>query len=282
MKTLGLLSTLILMLGLAACAKKAEPQIDRITEAYRLIDAQRDDEAIALLEKVLQDEPNNREAKVTLASAYAHKAGFKIQAFWGMVDSARRKEIATLKLEGNPNSAPAKFIMYLRATLTFARAMENLPELDAKKYSYLEYGLGILDGIDPKEKKPSDHILSALYRLVIFKARVGWMYTASSFTAKDDKGQCNLIVERLADGVLDSARLLEKITFDLSYAFPKEQIELQNSRKRLASFTQNLALQLDTLGVIDDAFKITFKNGMMQRGLGELVQCSGDATTYEM
>ncbi len=63
--------------------------------AYRLIDAQRTDEAIALIEMALDKDPGNYEYKVVLASAYAHKAGFRIQRLISVMDHA--KEMSGIK-----------------------------------------------------------------------------------------------------------------------------------------------------------------------------------------
>lgn len=85
------LGSLAILVALVGCSNKKSTQSeDVILRAYRLIDEQRTDEAIDLLEECRKAQPKNEECQIVLASAYAHKAGIKIQKFVPLVNDANR------------------------------------------------------------------------------------------------------------------------------------------------------------------------------------------------
>jgi hypothetical protein len=70
------------------CGKKTNKneQDEVVLKSYRLIDSDRADEAIELLENHLSKDSTNNTYKSVLASAYAHKGGVKIQKFIPIVN----------------------------------------------------------------------------------------------------------------------------------------------------------------------------------------------------
>ena len=92
----------LLCLFSLGCSRHRAPETTSV-RAYRLIDAQRTDEAITLLEASLDKDPNNYDYKVILASAYAHKAGFRIQRLISVMDHI--KEMSAIK---DPEKLPVQ------------------------------------------------------------------------------------------------------------------------------------------------------------------------------
>lgn len=257
----------------SGCQQQTEPQITPVTESYRLIDLHRTDEAIDLLEKSYHDDPTNAEIRVALASAYAHKAGFRIQALWGVVGAATRNEIAHLNFENQPNHAASRAVGFLRSMMKIVRIIDAVPEVDAERISYAEHAIGLLDGMDQKVMRSSDHVLSALLRLLVFRSKAGWMYSSSAFAVQRG-GKCHVSVDSLSDRTVELARILERVTFDLDGAFPKQRKSLQNVRLQLAGFVRNSTRELDSVAVADEAFRAVFKTEVLQAGLGQWVECN--------
>lgn len=95
---------LVAMGIISGCKKKSEgPSQGIVLKAYRLIDENRDDEAIDLLESELKRDPKNSEIKFILASAYAHKAGFKIQKLVPTINQTYNlKKLSRKKIKEKP------------------------------------------------------------------------------------------------------------------------------------------------------------------------------------
>lgn len=96
-KMLMIGSALLATLGLFGCSGKKSHSESNLTFAYRLIDAHKDDEAIAYLEGQCPDDSDDVSCRVALASAFAHKADIKIQRFVPIITTT--KNIGSLNLE---------------------------------------------------------------------------------------------------------------------------------------------------------------------------------------
>jgi hypothetical protein len=138
-------------------------------QAYRLIDTARTDEAIALLEKNLETQPEDDELRLTLASAYARKAGFRIQTlipvFLAVKSSAdafqaeekNRKAVPSGEEESSIRSASTVFLQ----AKGLAEGFAYLPSIEENVIVYLDHAIHILEEV----KKPSQSL--ALYRGVL-------------------------------------------------------------------------------------------------------------------
>jgi hypothetical protein len=119
-----LLAATLAAAAVLSCARRPAREHDPVLQAYRLIDEQRTDEAIELLEGKLAEDPDNADYKVVLASAYAHKGGIKIQKLVPLINQAGK-----LKTKKKPNPAKsAKPATSGKNSTQDAREVPNLLE----------------------------------------------------------------------------------------------------------------------------------------------------------
>lgn len=173
MKYIISLSLLMVLLG---CQDAKKDKRDAALEAYKLIDADRADEAIVSLEEALKSDPSNYDYQVTLASAYAQKSGVriadlplivkKIKAYEDKTDEKSLKKI----IKNSKNEHEKKLFMmflYIRKFQYFVQVFGVLPGLDKDQIVNLKQALRILDSV--AELHDSERVLRMYYNVIYFK-----------------------------------------------------------------------------------------------------------------
>ena len=135
--------------------------------ALSLIDQKNYNDAIVLLNKRLETNPQDNEARLLLASALAGKNGIIMTRFIQLAKTLIGKG------QSRPLEGSSKW-QALEWQIKFARsAFEGIPELNSHSYSELHYALQVLrDGVS----SPGSYLFRAILRLGVFKYEVTHPY----------------------------------------------------------------------------------------------------------
>lgn len=171
--TFSLMAAALLGCGTKNDTQQSEP----VLKAYRLIDEQRTDEAIELLESSLVQEPANSEYKVVLASAYAHKAGIKIQKLVPVIiqsDKLKRMNVQIPEIGHNqqPNKAvnagALNIALLLNRFAGFFETYASVPIVTPDQATYLTHAIYLLNDVGAQIKQ-EDVLYRAVLEVVLFK-----------------------------------------------------------------------------------------------------------------
>ncbi|MGE0632500.1 MAG: tetratricopeptide repeat protein [Pseudobdellovibrionaceae bacterium] len=238
--------------GCGRLEKKSEsPQL----KSYKLIDAGRSDEAIVLMERELEANPENRSYRMTLASAYAHKAGFKIQKLlplikngkplpsWKSIQKANAKksktELATLKLS-----------WHLRNYLHFMETYRSIPDIHEDKIGYLRAAIETMQVLE----KPYPE--EALYRTVLNVLLLKYQIQNEILGKKKSQDTCKIDLSFIEDRIKSVGETLIDMMSDMEIVTPKKKKEYSELREDTVEVVFNAKVTLELMkfnGALSDA-----------------------------
>ena len=279
---------MIAILGFTtACAPKRKSEEKPLLKAYRLIDDQRTEEAIAYLEELLEKEPDNTDYKVALASAYAHKAGVRMQTLAPVVSAAKdandlgEKLMAGLNaLEGSDTKTIGTYIGDLieanQRLLAVVGLIKAIPNVDGTGIQYIHQGLTILDGIS--EIRPADAVYRAVLRIVQLKHDLVSNGFTETTAANALDATCVFDPTELRKVISRQSQLLSKIVGDIAIAQPSEAKRLSEVQTKLVEKATELTSRLASSNLTndDDPTTIEIKRALLNHGFGRLLKCGGE------
>jgi hypothetical protein len=287
-----LLAALVAAAG--ACARKeAKPQEDKLVTAYKLIDAQRDDEAILLLEneiaKTQVDSPYRRKLTVVLASAYAHKAGFRVQNFVKVMQVSKDNKIdfeaarTAFKSVDKAKQKTEAFDLFLGAIGVFFRNINAvtavyaaIPTIKPEHEQYLKFALDLLDSLGDKNISQGDAMYRAVVRVIYIKnyLAVHAGEVSDSDIAVDN---CQIDMAKITDK-LTTLKTLGVATYtDLSLANPSKAKGYRSSSEKFANSMSSLTQVNNLASMLDYASATVIKQTLVQNGLSDLLKCPTSA-----
>ena len=285
----GLLALLMIaLLAFAtACAPKKKTEEKPLVKAYRLIDDQRTEEAIAYLEELLAKEPDNADYKVALASAYAHKAGIRVQTLAPVITAAKNANDLGEKLMAGLNAlGPSDkktignyigdLIEANHRILAVVGLIKAIPDVDGTGIQYIHQGLTLLDEIE--KIRPADAIYRAVLRIVELKHDL----VSNGFT--DTKAvnaldaTCAFDPTELRKVIARQSQLISKIVGDVAIAQPSEAKRLSEVQTKLVEQATELTSRLASTNLTngDDPATVEIKRAMLNHGFGRLLKCGGE------
>lgn len=274
-----------IVLGILGCAdKKQNQRDDTVLNAYRLIDENRNDEAIQLLETSLQDDPSNYDYKAVLSSAYAHKAGIRIQNLIPAVQkSSQLKKInensklgASDTLGGKIDSGALVIAGMLGKFSGVLETYASVPTVDKTQSTYLIHAIYLLNSLGTGIK-PEDVIYRAVLEIVLFK-----YYLAEGFIGEfvepkvKDEVSCRLDLGNVNDSIIKIGKLLIDIFNDIGFANPKQAEDMKRLSTETSDSISSLTIATTTVTVIDEAANIFLKQTAIQNGFGKIIKCGGN------
>ena len=282
---LTILFMVTLEILIVGCGSQQATNEAPLTRAYRLIDAQRDDEAIEYLNKIIQNEPN-QDYQVALASAYAHKAGVKIQKFASLVgDSKKISELpqelqfsdnkekeTTYKVDDFANALSGLLIKFSKVLTVYAA----IPSVNSADSMYLEEAIKIMDSIE--KPRPSDGIYRVILRVVQFKHFVAQEMVGPIGNGHQTANGCVLDLKSINYSVVKLGRILVNILDDLTLAIPSKAKELAGQRAQIADKTFSLTLVVTGTSVAGEASNAFIKHIVVEESFGKLLKCKDGVT----
>jgi hypothetical protein len=277
---------LFFTLACFGCGHKNETQQENnILKAYRLIDEQRTDEAIELLENSLAEDPQNTDYKSVLASAYAHKAGIKIQKLVPAINQAEKlKKIDDKSAStAEPHSAIEKVnadALNIAALLGkfagFFEVYASIPLVSKEQGPYLSHAIYLLNDIG-NTIKPEDVLYRAVLEIVLLKHILA-ENLVGEFVASPtkDKQTCLIDIGSVNDTVVTIGKLMIDIYNDIGFANPQQAEAMKKLANETSDSVSNITIATTTVTVLDEAATIFLKQAAIQNGFGKIIKCGGN------
>lgn len=288
MTTKYLLALSLSVFVLTSCAKQNTSHEDITLKSYRLIDEQRTDEAITLIENELKNNPDNYQIKVVLASAYAHKAGFKIQKIipaFSVVEKLTKsnKYFQQSKedfLDSSDDSVEKEEDLkrskkLSTSILKFAHVVEifdSLPHFSDEQVVFLDYAISILDSLD-SELKSEDVVYRALLNTLKVKHKLNKNFYLKNNVTIADNPICKLDFEDLNANFQDIGLDLLSIMTDLERSNPDKEKELSDLKISFSNSLLNFNLIAKSINNLDDSTSLVLKQILFQANLGTFAKC---------
>ena len=220
-------------LSLGCSDKKAKEQSPPpLQTATQLIDQGRYDESIRILES---DRAPRDDSKVTtaLASAYAARAGVRVEDFWGFVIGYDRLLFAapssndTVPISIDVNSLPAGFS---RSTVDFLKNLnvnfaqvnsiiariKQIPYVPAERREDLNHAIGVLS----RTIQPGARLYRSVLSVIVLQSEFKDLAPNLNEWAKSNYSLCDEKLATIADLLVDVRDRLFWMTDDLAYAYP--------------------------------------------------------------
>lgn len=282
---LGILLSSIVLLG---CGQKSKHQADPVVESYRLIDDDRADEAIASLENLLtqeQDIEKLKTIKLALASAYAHKAGVRVQNLVKMLKQVGPLEkLEKSRKEQNLQSEPenmnelqlldyriSKFALSLRSASAVVDFYNSIPILESKEHiSYLKNAISILEDI--ADIKPEDALYRGILRIIIFKQQIAEMTVPTTQDFEPDQ-ECTPDLIGLSSKVDKIGKTAMDVLTDVSIASPKQVATYSKVRNEIYRFKTEFSA-LTTVTTTLEEISRSIRDSSIVKQLGIKLQCT--------
>lgn len=279
-----LLALLIMSYGLIGCGPKRDQNENTVLLAYRLIDENRTDEAIALLEKELSKDPKNTDYTLVLASAYAHKSGIKIQKLVPLFAHADTlKNLKQKWTSAKRGSAHSERINIFAANVArlFGQASavmatySAIPTIVPKNAVYLEHAIYLLNSLGDKLKQ-EDVVYRMVLEVILFKHIFAESLVGEFVRPKNmNEKSCSLDLAKINATTVTLGKLLIDIFNDIGFFQPKQA----KTMKQLAADTReaisNLTAANTSVMVLDELSNLFLHEMVIQHGFGKIVKCGG-------
>lgn len=217
MRRLIQLTFFVVTLSLLACQSKEEPltRESRLSKGHQLIDQGRWDEAIEYLTKLEQQDPHLH-VRLALASAYAGRAGVRIEKIYSFV-VVRNLQPTAVSLAAVRVDQKTQELM--QSLGRYAAQWEKIPEVKASGREDLTQGLQVL----ADQPEAGARLYAATLRVVLLKSVVNegllnWQVVRSQKICSD-------IVQPYYEWALQLLEHLIVISQDLTSAFPEKKAE---------------------------------------------------------
>lgn len=228
---------ILLLLSLLSCAQKEGPQTreQALSKGYTMLDHHQYDEAIDYFAQLAQKDPHYH-VKLAWASAYAARAGVKIETIYAFVTAKNTEVAVPLQIQGFSLDQQARDL--LKGIGSYAAVWNRIPSVNQAARSDLQSAVNILSN----DETPGVRLYSAALRAVILKSSVE--EGIQNWNLVNRKKICVRDIKPYWDWAL---RVLESITqfsVDLEGAFPSKK-EISEARLNLERLrAQALAVQL--------------------------------------
>lgn len=273
---------LILVLLIYGCSQsKPKSEESTLLRSYRLIDSDKEDEAIGLLSHELQvrdsqaPEGTDQSAeatqlRVTLASAYAKKAGLTIREIARAYDLAR--SLASFKISKenlvNPTENDQKVTDLSNLVLQEIRLIQTItviPKVEQDQQLYLYQSIRILNSIS--NLSPADLIYSVIVKVVYVRTLLeSNQIKAILPKIVKENNQCVAKLSEFRNYLQKATKILLSAYDNLATALPEKKEEILNSSRSLVELSSNL-------GTLNSAGVLVF--GLNQNKLNDLYRAFG-------
>jgi tetratricopeptide (TPR) repeat protein len=280
-----ILFVLVLSTLLTGCARKNKSE-DTVLRAYRLIDAQRTDEAIELLEQKLNEDPKNYDYKVVLASAYAHKGGFKVQKLVQAVSQIKGiGDLAAPKKHPEKGDSVTVRVDLAAEQLAFIFSQVNgflstyrsVPSITNEDAVYLVHAIYLYSELNERIK-PEDSLYRAALEIILFKHVLAEDFIGNFVEPKDKlTSACKLNIASINDNIVKVGKLLIDIFSDLAASNPDTAEQMRKSAAQTGEVVTDLTLTTTSLVAFDEASNVFLKQAVIQNGFGKIIKCDGDS-----
>jgi hypothetical protein len=255
LKPMSLVLSFVIFLTSCYTYVQREPGEARVDRAMHLMDEGRFDEAIAELKIVQEQNPSEKNSQL-LASAFAGRAGLRVEDYWDFVvgfkpwkdlevseelpvslfELQKLKETFGDKLSDEDRKKFLKLQEEFKELARLRKRVETIPSVSKEKRSDLTEGLRILSAAETR----GGRLYRAILGLVILKSSFEDGVTLATRWQSENFVVCSRTFPDLMDWVGTSFDGLQQILGDLGKAFPNEQSEMLDWQEQLKAHDQNI------------------------------------------
>ncbi len=254
----------VLFIATLSCQGQKASDRDPLADANQKIDRGDYDGAIAALEE-LQTRDTRPVVKSALASAYAGRAGLKIEKLWNFVKTLNSPPVTEESVKSSPDFLQSKDLISKNALIlgknseneldqlaksmaafqSYRQKIESLPYIALNKRHDLRRGAAVLKGAETK----GAHLYRAILNLVYLRSDLqdGFKYWEDVNTElkkldvgdrKNPKNKqilCSIKISEFQDWLVGQFEQVSEISDDIRFAFPskaKEMIAFDKSVKK--------------------------------------------------
>lgn len=266
-----------------ACSNKGRPRAtDVVSRAYQMIDAQQPNEAIRLLEKSLRDDPRNRDYKVVLASAYAHRAGFKVQKLVPILKKAQdfqrlQGETPTAGSDATTGQKVKALAFDAKSLISKAGALHDvfasIPAVEVDQIPDLGHAIDLLGELGP-DLRPSEAIYRVVLEIILFKHYlVEKLLGESPAKTNQQLEACRIDSETFVETFQLLSNLLISIYSDLSIAHPSQTPTFQRLTEETSSAVSSALKTTNSISTLDKNSLMFLKFTIIKAGFGKVIVC---------
>lgn len=227
MKTFAFLLSIALVFFTQTGCQKEEPTTreDVLSEGFTMMDQGRYDEAISYFEDVLAFDQHYH-VKIALASAYAGRAGIKIEQIYSF---AVVKDIPAPKIEIEGLALDKQTTTTLESLAKYREHWNKVPDVQGKSRSDIITALKTLED----EKEPGVRLYAAILRIVNLKSSIHQGLENFKIRTTTKKKICS---QDLKPYMAWSEKVFEGLSLlalDLEGAFPQQKQSYQDIREKI-------------------------------------------------
>ncbi|KYG65642.1 hypothetical protein AZI86_00765 [Bdellovibrio bacteriovorus] len=227
MKTFIFLLSLTLVIFTQIGCQKEEPVTRQqvLSEGFSLMDQGRWDEAISYFQDVLDHDPHYH-VKLALASAYAGRAGIKIEQIYQF---SVVKEVPVPKIEMKGLALDKQTSATLENLAKYLEHWNKIPDVQGKSRADILSALKTLEN----ENEPGVRLYSAVLRIVNVKSTISQGVENFNLRLQSKKKICT---QDLKPYVNWSGKVFESLillTSDLELAFPEQKKNYEEIRVKI-------------------------------------------------
>jgi tetratricopeptide (TPR) repeat protein len=228
MKTaLFFMSLALVIFTQAGCQTKEEPvtREKALSEGFTLMDQGRYDEAITYFDDMLAHDQHYH-VKMALASAYAGRAGVKIEQIYSF---AVVKEVAIPKIEIQGLTLDKKSTELMKSLAKYVEQWNKIPDVKNKARTDVQSALKVLD----EETEPGARLYAATLRIVNLKSSI--IEGVENFTLRTQNAK-KICTQDLKPYVAWSGKIfdvLKLLATDLEFAFPEQKKNYEDLREKI-------------------------------------------------
>ncbi len=287
---LFLVSLFSLTIGTACSTKHSEIQNSDLLRAKRLIDNQQTDEAIELLEQNSEKNSTDPEYRVTLASAYAHKAGIRIQSLSGIVHASNQlKKINEQNggafgttsdyNSGDTQNRTHQRLSYLSkilaASSNYFLLISTIPTVPENKVVFIKKSIKLMN--DSRVTwRASDITYRLLLEIIYFKYSFSTQFLDQLMEpSQRSKESCTLDIQTLSTATMSLGKQLIDILSDYALIYPQNKEQILDRSNELSQNITNLAVNLQIADGVDLISASIFSDPVLSQRVGGFVRCGG-------
>lgn len=225
---------LALLFFLLSCQSKEEvvTREKSLSRGFSLMDKGNYDEAIQYFTELAAKDPHYH-VKMALASAYAGRAGVKIEQIYSFI-VVKNTNAPEVTMAGLPvNKQTEELLNTLRR---FVQQWERVPTVSADRRMDLQSALQVLKEV----KEPGARLYAATLRVVVLKSLVG--EGLRNWSVRSKAQICTPDLRKYYDW---SLRLIDHLVFlseDLQAAFPEQKKSYEDLHERLGQIKKEAQL----------------------------------------
>lgn len=228
----ALLLLLTVSLAVAGCGNKtsSENADTRLNQAARAIDEGRFDDAITIASDVVASSPKEERAKLVLASAYAGRAGIRVENFWGFligfdgfVDEGGTKlsvDVLGLRKYPMPANTKGQMLSQFREILAVLMALQKrifkIPYLELASREDLRLGIEALKDSNSQGAR----LYRAILLMVLIRSGIEDTQNEMKGLENDPDPLCNSQAGKSVEWFTYTIAHLLDMVLDLTLAFP--------------------------------------------------------------